>query len=144
MLKENTTDIRKERHEITQEDFTPNHILELFASDFFSDDFKDKDKVFVDNSCGNGNMLIFVISNKLNNDISYIDTLESVYGIDLMEDNIRECHERIKQLLIDRNIDFDESKVDEILNEHIVCYDALDWNYKEWKPNFKIEHTPLF
>lgn len=144
MLKENTTDIRKERHELTQEDFTPKHILELFASDFFSDDFKDKDKKFVDNSCGNGNMLIFVISNKLDNGLSYIETLNTIYGIDLMEDNINECHYRIKQLLIDRNISFDESEVDKILKEHIVCYDALDWNYNEWRPNFKIIDTPLF
>lgn len=144
MLTETVTDIRKERHHITQEDFTPEIVLEMFASGFFKEEFQDADSVFLDNSCGNGNILLFVLGKKLDAGIGYLDALETLFGIDLMKDNVEECHERIRQLLEDRRIEFDRTEVDRILEHNIVCHDSLDWNFKEWKPNPKIIEEPLF
>lgn len=144
MLEETATKIRKARHSETQEDFTPDFILENFATSFFKDEFSDSSNVFLDNSCGNGNILLYIIKKKLDNGSTYLEALKTVYGIDLMPDNIEECYERIKALLDERDIKYDESEVDVILKHNIVCHDALDWDYKNWRPKPKYENIPLF
>ncbi len=134
MLKDSATEIRKLRHSTTQEDFTPEFLLEELADEFFSDSFKDPKKKFLDNSCGNGNIIIYVIAKKLDKGSSYIDALSTVYGIDFMEDNIKECYERILKLLDERGIEYDSGKVTDIITHNIVCYNALEWDYERWQP----------
>lgn len=144
MLEHTATDIRVSRHSDTQEDFTPEYLLEELGNEFFSDDFGCPDKTFLDNSCGNGNILLYVIGKRLDSGMTYMDSLSTVYGIDLMADNIAECHERIKRLLDERCIEYDESEVDAVLQHNIVCYDALEWDYDNWKPKPKYESHSLF
>ena len=145
MLKESTNNIRKARHSETQEDFTPEFLLEELANTFFSDEYKCQSKTFLDNSCGNGNILLYIIKKKLDNGSTYIEALNTVYGIDLMADNIKECHNRIKALLDEKDIKYNKSEVNKILKHNIVCHDALDWDYRNWKPkNKKIKRKKLF
>lgn len=139
-----TKDKRKLRRSTTGEVFTPDSLLDRMASLLSPDVWEDSKKTFLDNTCGNGNIIIYIIRKKLDNGSGYLDAISTVYGIDFMQDNIEECHERIKNLLRERDIIFDETEVDKILRHNIICHDALDWDYENWRPVRKIIKKPLF
>lgn len=135
---------REKRRLKTAEVFTPDSLLDKMTAMLPEEVWTDSSKTFLDNSCGNGNILLYIIRNKLDNGLTYLEALRTVYGVDLMPDNIDECYERIKALLDERNIEYDESEVDAILKHNIVCHDALDWDYENWRPKPKYENVPLF
>jgi SAM-dependent methyltransferase len=87
------------------------------------------DKTVLEPSCGNGNFLIEILSQKLDNskDIkeAYI-SLNSLYGIDIQDDNVSETRERLKSLFLDRFPNEDTEKIDKILSKNIVCGNFLD------------------
>ena len=128
----------------TGEVFTPDSLLDEIALMLPEEVWTDASKTFLDNSCGNGNILLYIIRKKMDNGSTYLEALKTVYGVDLMPDNIEECYERIKALLNERKVEYDESEVDSILKHNIVCYDALDWDYENWRPKPKFEKVTLF
>ena len=66
MLNQDKTEIRKARHHMTQEDFTPPGIVEQMCSYFSEDLYKDFSKTVCDPCCGIGNILCFVIEKRFN------------------------------------------------------------------------------
>lgn len=140
----NTKVDREKRRLETAEVFTPDSLLDEMTAMLPEEVWTEPSKTFLDNSCGNGNILLYIIRKKLDNGSSYLEALRTVYGVDLMPDNIEECYERIKALLNERNIKYDESEVDAILKRNIVCHDALDWDYENWCPKQKYKTHPLF
>ena len=132
------------RRSETGEVFTPDSLLDEMIAMLPREIWTDSTKTFLDNSCGNGNILLYIIRKKLDNGSTYLEALNTVYGVDLMADNIEECHERIKALLDERNIKYDASEVDAILKHNIVCHDALDWDYENWRPKPKYKNNSLF
>lgn len=135
---------RNNRRKETAEVFTPHSLLDEMTAMLPEEVWTNSSKTFLDNSCGNGNILLYIIKKKLDNGSTYLEALKTVYGVDLMPDNIEECYERIKALLDERDIKYDESEVDAILKHNIVCHDALDWDYENWRPKPKYENIPLF
>ena len=125
---------RNKRRIETAEVFTPDSLLDEMTAMLPEEVWTDPFKTFLDNSCGNGNILLYVIRKKLDNGSTYLEALNTVYGVDLMPDNIEECYERIKMLLNEKNIEYDESEVDAILKHNIVCWNALYWDYDNWEP----------
>ena len=144
MIHTSTKIDREKRRLETAEVFTPDSLLDEMTAMLPEEVWTDPSKTFLDNSCGNGNILLYVIQKKLNNGSTYLEAIKTVYGVDLMPDNIEECYERIKALLDERNIKYDVSEVDDILKHNIVCHDALDWDYENWRPKHKIESLTLF
>lgn len=138
------SDKRLKRRNLTGEVFTPDSLLDKMTATLSDGCWSDSNNVFLDNSCGNGNILLYIIKKKLDNGSTYLEAIKTVYGVDLMPDNIEECYERIKALLNERNIKYDESEVDTILKHNIVCHDALDWDYENWKPKPNNTTPPLF
>ena len=57
--------------------------------------FIEKEKTFFDPSCGNGNLLIEVVNNKIKNGSSAWEALSTTFGVDIMEDNVLECRQRL-------------------------------------------------
>lgn len=139
MLKKDITQERKERHHITQEDFTPDCIVEQMYSYFPDEVYSDFSKTVLDPAAGTGNLLIYVIKKRLENcksskDIT--DAVSTVYGTELMEDNTEECKERILDTISDfcdsSGIEFNENEIQDILNHNIVQTDMNDWDYDNW------------
>lgn len=100
---------------------------------------------FLEPACGDGNFLIEVLKRKIEvvnkkyskntSDFeSYsFQAITSLYGIDILHDNVVECRNRLKQLLISNYVarrkkkiskDF-ESSIDFVLSKNIVHGDAL-------------------
>lgn len=93
---------RKERKKTTGEDFTPitlvNEILDRLTIDS-NNSVWEEDKTFVDPACGNGNFLIEVLKRKLKKGHNPIKAISTIYGTDIMRDNIEECILRLLKVI---------------------------------------------
>jgi len=140
MLERDKNSQREDRHNITQEDFTPSSIVKMLCDNVSEDEYKNHASTFMDNSCGVGNILVEVLKRKLSycstiNDV--IDVLKSIYGIDLMADNVEECRNNLYKITIDMfpeitddfNINF---KVRSIIRNRIQWCDSLKFDYNHW------------
>lgn len=123
------TDIRKERHSITQEDFTPDEVLDVMFKDIDKSLFYDFQKTFCDPCIGIGNIYIYILKRRLKycstaDDI--YNAISSMYGMELMEDNVEECRSRIFEVIKKFKSNIDENKIKLILRDNIVCCDTLN------------------
>ena len=138
MLKNSKTDIRIERHKDTQEDFTPENIVRQLIDNVGTKSITNLNKKVLDFSCGNGNILVYVLNKRIekcetNDDI--VKAISSIYGVDIMADNVEECRQRLYDLIIEKfpsvteNKSFDY-KIKSIIRNRIQWHDALCFDYK--------------
>ena len=111
----------KFRTSVTNEVFTPTDraIKDLYKLP--NSLFKDARKTFQDQSCGDGQFLGEVLIRKLENGIDFETALGTIYGVDLMQDNVELCRER---LLCGRE------DLRHIVEQNIICADALRYHYR--------------
>ena len=135
MLDDDKTKERLERHHITNEDFTPDDVVEELYSLLPDDVYTDFSKTVLDPCCGIGNLLLYVVEKRLMLCKSEDDVhaaLSTIYGTELMADNVDECKERIKSAVLSSNINVNIVEIDKILNHNIVHTDMFKWNYDGW------------
>lgn len=84
----------KDRVSETQEIFTPTHIVNEILDQYPDTLFKNPEECFLDPSCGDGQFLAEVLHRKLAN-MTHENALESIYGVDIMKDNIELCRNRL-------------------------------------------------
>lgn len=135
MLKEDVNDKRKERHAVTQEDFTPERICRVMF-DGAEELYTDFSKTLLDPCCGIGNLLLYCFKHRLNrckNSEDIYAALSSLYGTELMEDNVAECKERFICAIKSSKIKYDKEKIKVILDANIICTDSNDWDYENWR-----------
>jgi type I restriction-modification system DNA methylase subunit len=99
-----------ERVKKNGEVFTPEHIVKDMLS-FLEEEAWNPEKTFLDPACGNGNILIEVLKEKISHGIDPEKALSTIYGIDIMPDNIEECKTRLLKetdvkykAIVDKNI----------------------------------------
>ena len=100
--------------------FTPTQLVQTILDKLPQELFADPSKTFIDPSCGDGQLLSEVLIRKVANGIDFETALGSIYGVDLMEDNIKLCRDR---LLCGR------TDLRYIVEKNIVCHNALTYNY---------------
>ena len=108
------------RVKATAEVFTPTPLVQKCLDELPEDFWLNHDHTVCDNSCGDGQFLGEVLIRKLENGIPFEQALQTVYGVDLMQDNVDLCRER---LLCGRE------DLRDIVERNIVCADALTYNY---------------
>lgn len=115
----NIKEKRKARCKLTAEIFTPtslvNEILDRLTLDSNSSVWEEE-KTFIDPACGDGQFLVEVLKRKLEKGHNSIKAISTIYGCDIMSDNIEICKNRLLNLI---NINKEECK--KILNKNIVC-----------------------
>ena len=113
---EHITDGVKESGEV----FTPPElvieILEQLPSTVW-----DEGKTYLDPTAGDGNFLSAVLIIKMS--LGHNDPLSTIYGVDLMQDNVDECRQR----LIDIAGDTPANR--KIVTHNIRCEDGLTYDY---------------
>jgi hypothetical protein len=113
----------KETHEI----FTPTYLSQQILDKEEQNSphmFKDWTKTYMDNSCGDGQFLSEVVIRKMERSGCTLEqALSTTYGVELMEDNVKLCKER----LAGPN---PTPEILEILDRNIVCADALTYHYR--------------
>jgi hypothetical protein len=112
----------------TAEVFTPTPLVQEILNNLPQELFEDVSKTFLDPSCGDGQFLSEVVIRKIErSECSLEEALSTTYGVDIMEDNIKLCKERLagpnptKEVL-------------DILDKNIVCADALKYDYSFGEP----------
>jgi hypothetical protein len=110
-----------ERREANGEVFTPTELVQQILDQFSISEFQDPDKTWIDHSCGNGQFLSEILIRKLENGSTFEQALATIYGVDLMQDNVDLCRER---LLCGRE------DLRHIVEKNIVCADALRYHYR--------------
>jgi len=119
---------RKARRKQTAEDFTPPILVNEMLDKLPEEVFSDPSKTFCDNSAGNGNFLVEVLRRKLSNGHPPLQALSTVYGVELMDDNVEEMKERLLELIPKDQ----HTEAKKILNENIICHNALTWDFINW------------
>ena len=110
----------------TAEVFTPTLLVQRILNQLDPTTFIDTSKTVLDNSCGDGQFLGEVLIRKIENGSTFEQALSTIYGVDIMPDNVELCRER---LLCGRN------DLRHIVEQNIVCADSLEYNYLFGKPD---------
>ncbi len=115
-------DIERDKNRTLQssEFFTPTNEVQLILDEYPQEQFSDPTSVWCDNSCGDGQFLGEVLIRKIENDIDFETALSTIRGVDIMQDNVELCRER---LLCGRD------DLRHIVEKNIVCHDALTYDY---------------
>jgi hypothetical protein len=112
----------------TAEVFTPTPLVQEMLDTLPQELFEDHTKTFLDPSCGDGQFLSEVVIRKMEKSGCTLEqALSTTYGVELMEDNVKLCKERLAgpnptQEILD------------ILDKNIVCADALKYDYSFGEP----------
>ena len=113
----------KARVKSTGEVFTPTPLVQEILDTLDQSLFLDPTKTFIDPSgCGDGQFLGEVLIRKLENGIDFETALSTIYGVDLMQDNVELCRQRLLCGSTD-------PKHIEIVEKNIVCHDALTYDF---------------
>jgi len=109
------------RVKATGEVFTPTPLVQEILEKLPLEQFTDPAKTFLDPSCGDGQFLGEVLIRKMENGSTFEQALSTTYGVDLMQDNVDLCRER---LLCGRE------DLRHIVGQNIVCADGLRYHYR--------------
>lgn len=83
--------------------------------------FTDPTKTVIDNSAGDGQFLGEILIRKIENGIDFEQALKTIYGVDIMQDNVDLCRERLL---------CGQEHLRHIVERNIVCADALRYHYR--------------
>ena len=104
----------------TAEVFTPTPLVQEVLDQLDPQLFVDPTKTFLDPSCGDGQFLSEVLIRKVQAGIPFETALHSIYGVDLMPDNVELCRDRLL---------CGQEHLRHIVKCNIVCHDALTYDY---------------
>ena len=125
---------RRKTGKKTNEFFTPYSIVKRMADKIPDSDWSDPKKTFLESSFGNGQFVVYIVWNRIQHGIDWETVLKTLYGVELMADNVIETHDRVIDLLTKLNIDFDEQIVRKIMKKNLVCSDFFKWDFEHWRP----------
>ena len=128
------TDVRKNRRKVTQEFFTPYSIIKRMCDKIPDDEWADPEKTWLEPCMGDGNFVCYIIWNRIQHGIDWQTALKTLYGLELMHDNVLECHDRVIDLLTKLGIEFDEQTARNIMDKNLVCADFFNWDFEHWRP----------
>jgi hypothetical protein len=129
------TDIKRSKKRVkkTGEVFTPPSLIdEMLAG--LPDEMWEPHRTFIDNSAGDGNMIIRIISWKVSKGSTIEQALSTTYAVEYMEDNVKRLRERVLEVAenLDNTIMTIEDarkKYGNIVQKNIVHHDALTYDY---------------
>ena len=118
------------RIKATAEVFTPTKDVQRYLDLLPQELFSDINENFLDYACGDGQFLSEALIRKLQSlgkeeitDIEFEQALSTIYGVDLMQDNVDECR---KRLLCGSK----DPKHIAIVEQNIYQADALKFSYR--------------
>ena len=126
-----------------------NAMLDLVKEQSFS-----LSATFLEPACGNGNFLIEILRRKLRSlaeqygkqplayDTHLLQVVGSIYGIDILPDNIAECRERLFNELLDTYEQVQGHSLEKalaesvrfIMQKNLICGDALTYKTADGQP----------
>ena len=112
----------KERKNTLGEVFTPtstiDEMLELLQDGILSN----PSKTFLDPTCGNGNILVRILERRLELGLDPVESVSTLYGIDIMEDNVIDTKTRLFKMV-------PEAK--EVIEHNIIQHDITTFVFED-------------
>lgn len=126
-----TTKRSKKRIKCSGEVFTPDSlVLDMIAK--LPKESWEPGKTFLDPACGNGQFLTWILRKKIGLHRNPTEALKTVYGLDIMEDNVRET--RLNLLaIIDTHTPVTEQHVRIVMRN-------IFWTRKDQYPNGALDY----
>ena len=124
---------RRKTGKKTNEYFTPYSIVKRMCDKIPDEDWADPTKTFLESSFGNGQFVVYIVWNRIQHGIDWQTALKTLYGVELMADNVLECHDRVIDLLTKLGIEFDERTARKIMKKNLVCSDFFKWDFEHWR-----------
>lgn len=124
----------KDRTKKFGEVFTPRQLVLKMLRQLPVELWQDPSKTFCDPTCGNGNFLVEVLSVKLKMGHSPEQVFSTVYGVDVMHDNVEECRERMLKRAEKLTGEKRKQEWVDIVSRNVIQGDALKdetWNHFE-------------
>jgi hypothetical protein len=110
----------KSRVKATGEVFTPTSLVQEILDQLPESIFSEIEKTFLEPSCGDGQFLGEILIRKMENGSTFEQALSTIYGVDLMIDNVDLCRERLL---------CGQEDLRHIVEKNIQCRDALKFGY---------------
>ena len=111
----------KLRTKSTGEVFTPTELVQEILNKIPKEIFVNPAKTYLDPTCGDGQFLGEVLIRKVENGIDFKTALSTIYGVDLMQDNVDLCRERLL---------CGQEYLRYIVEQNIVCADSLKYHHR--------------
>lgn len=92
----------KERVSQLGEVFTPAHIVQKMCDMVPQSAWKDPSYIFLEPTCGNGNFIVAIFQKRLDSGLSVNKALNTLWGMDIMQDNIHDCHVRLCKMIVQK------------------------------------------
>ena len=105
----------------TGEIFTPTELVQEILNKLPKEMFEQPGKIFLDPSCGDGQFLSEILIMKIQAGQTIEQALSTIYGIDIMEDNVKLCRDRLL-------CGYEEYR--HIVERNIVCANGLKYHYR--------------
>ena len=128
----------------TNEFFTPYSIIMKMCDKVPESDWADPEKTFCEPCFGNGQFILAIIYKRLMAGVDLMTTLKTLFGVELMEDNVQETKDRILDMLDKMEIEYHRPSVMKILNKNLVCSDFFKWDFENWCPIKEYKNEELF
>lgn len=119
----------KERTSKFGEVYTPEWLVKDMC-DLLGDESWDSDKTILEPTCGNGNFLVEITRRKMerckqSKKYDYFKALNTIYGIDILPDNVEESKQRMLNIVLEYIDEKEYNIAKEILDKRIICGDSL-------------------
>ena len=118
----------KERGEVFTNEREVKAMCDLIPKEIW----EDITKTYLEPSCGTGNFLVEIYARKLNycsDDVrTGLKALNSIYGIDIMQDNVEESRQRLFNMFVEKypqSNNYAKMFAKNILKRNIICGDSL-------------------
>lgn len=130
----------KERITKNGEVFTPKSLVEKMMDKIPEEKWKDPNSVWLEPTFGSGNMLICMLERRIASGVEPIQAVKTLYGVELMQDNVDLCKDRIREVLRANKVKIDK-KVNDIIDHNFVCSDFFKWDFENWRSKEEVVET---
>ena len=130
----------KERITKNGEVFTPRSLVEKMMDKIPEEKWKDPNSVWLEPTFGSGNMLICMLERRIASGVEPIQAVKTLYGVELMQDNVDLCKDRIREVLRANKVKIDK-KVNDIIDHNFVCSDFFKWDFENWRSKEEVVET---
>ena len=134
--------IKREKIRITKngEVFTPAILVKRLLDKIPEEKWKDPEATFLEPCCGNGQIVIGMLERRIASGVEPVQAVKTLYGVELMQDNVDLCKDRIREVLRANKIKIDK-KVNDIIDHNFVCSDFFKWDFENWRPKEEVVET---
>lgn len=130
----------KERITKNGEVFTPKSLVEKMMDKIPEEKWKDPNSVWLEPTFGSGNMLICMLERRIASGVEPVQAVKTLYGVELMQDNVDLCKDRIREVLRANKVKIDK-KVNDIIDHNFVCSDFFKWDFENWRSKEEVVET---